>query len=586
MQKQIIIFIHIFLAFTMGAAGVLYEYILGKLSSDLLGQSDRQWALTIGCMMFAMGIGSYIQQKVADKKVIVTFIISELLLAILGGLSPIILLNIFGNARDFFVLAQVILMLLIGGIIGLEIPIMMRMYEKIFNNLNHKEYSLKKNISRIITADYIGGLIGTIIWLYYILKIEHIQQMAIFVSCLNLFAVIIFVLLINYFKYNNFKQNSNIYKISLGIISVLIIGFSLLYYYTPHFKISLEQPLFRNPIIFNKTTKYQRIVLTKHYQYINDKKSPIINCYINGNLQFSSSDEYIYHESLVHPIFLIIKQLSTSSFPKRILIMGGGDGLAVREILKHPINKIDLVDIDPQMTTLAKTNTYLSNLNQGSLTDTKIQTISLSKRNEQSRQKKQLDVYYPDRTQIPYKTGKSKISVTLYHIDAFLFAHEDIGEYDLIFLDFPDPNHQELSKLYSSEFYKNIKKKLAPNGFLIQQSSSPTLTKEVFLCIGRTLQSAGLEVIPYNVNVPSFGQWGWYLAYNKKTFYPLLSKEKILKEVQKIKISKQLNEKLKYLNTDSLQKLFLFGKSQLFTTQKDINTLYNHKVYQYYIKSL
>ena len=221
-----------------------------------------------------------------------------------------------------------------------------------------------------------------------------------------------------------------------------------------------EGATFQDAIIYSKSTPYQRIVLTRNNREL--------RLYLNGNLQFSSADEYRYHEALVHPA------MQARPTARRVLVLGGGDGLAVRELLKYPaIQQIRLVDLDPAMTSLFRHNPVLVRLNQRSLLSPRVEIINK---------------------------------------DAFTWIREDTARYDVMIVDFPDPSNYSIGKLYSTTFYTELEKRLAPDGIIVVQSTSPYVARKSFWCVRNTLVAVGFQTIPYHAYVPSFGEWGYVLA--------------------------------------------------------------------------
>jgi spermidine synthase len=221
-----------------------------------------------------------------------------------------------------------------------------------------------------------------------------------------------------------------------------------------------EKRLYDDEILFARQTPYQKIVVTRFREDL--------RLFLDGNLQFSSLDEYRYHEALVHPA------LSLSVSQESVLVLGGGDGLGVREVLKWPgVKKVVLVDIDPAMTRIARTYPSLKAQNSGALDDPR---------------------------------------VTLVHEDAFTYLNKTGALFSVIIGDLPDPNSEALAKLYSREFYSMIRRRLAPGGAFVTQATSPLFSRDAFWCIERTVAAAGFSTTPYHVYVPSFGDWGFVLA--------------------------------------------------------------------------
>jgi spermidine synthase len=220
--------------------------------------------------------------------------------------------------------------------------------------------------------------------------------------------------------------------------------------------------LYGENVIYSNSTPYQRIVLTHN-------KSDY-RLYLNNNLQFSSSDEYRYHEALVHPAMSMAKKVDN------VLVLGGGDGLAVREILKYNnVKNVALVDLDEGMTKLFKTNNVLTHFNQNSLNNSKVK---------------------------------------IYNQDAFIWAKNTKNTFDVVIVDFPDPSNYSLGKLYSLNFYSTLKTLLTPDAVVVVQTTSPYFAPKSFWCINKTLMEIFPQVDAYHAYVPSFGEWGFSIAMN------------------------------------------------------------------------
>jgi spermidine synthase len=223
-----------------------------------------------------------------------------------------------------------------------------------------------------------------------------------------------------------------------------------------------EVAAYGDPIIYADATPYQRIVITKR---AND-----LRLFLNGNLQFSSRDEYRYHEALVHPV------LSRVANPRNVLVLGGGDGLAVREILKYPgVQSVTLVDLDPAMTTLFRKSSMLVSLNHGSLLSPKVHVVTA---------------------------------------DAFSWLRTNRTKFDAVLVDFPDPTNFAIGKLYTISFYRELARALNPGAMISVQSTSPLVAPKAYWTVATTLEAAGLTTRGYHVYVPSFGEWGFVLASN------------------------------------------------------------------------
>lgn len=532
------------MAAVMGGCGLAYEYTFSKISSDLLGNSAHQWALIIGLMMLFMGIGSEAQKYLKERLLFEKFVIFEIALGLLGGFGPILLLYVFGESREYYALVQYTVTASVGLLIGLEIPILARLNEKYTEEL-------KANIGGILRWDYIGAFVGALAWVFLLVKFRALTEIGFVLGGFNVFA--------GGLALWRFRALTRRPGLLFGIIALSIAALMFGLARTPQWTFALEQKLFYDPIIYTNTTKYQHIVLTR-------SAAGEIFCYINGNTQFSSFDEFIYHEFLTHPAMLI------APARRRVLILGGGDGLGLREVLKYDdVHTATLVDLDPDMTELARTNPYLADLNRGSLDDARTLTID----NNALIEAETAEVYIPNRSYLPEREGETVAEVRVINVDAVQFVDQIPGYYDVIILDFPDPNSLELSKLYSVGFYRRIRSRLAKGGIIIQQATSPFYAKEAFLCIGRTLKEAGFAVVPIHENVPTFGEWGWWVGGADRDYTPEQIRERI-QAVDTIPVT------TRYMNRESLVSSLNFGKNMLTARDTSYNTILNNVIYRLY----
>ena len=528
----------------IGICGLSYEYSFSRLATSILGDSTKQWALVIGVMMLFMGIGADLQKYLSNQKLLERFIALEIVLGLIGGFGPSLSLYIFGAWNDLFVPVHYLLIATVGFLIGVEIPLLVRINEQALP-------SLKDNLGLILKMDYIGSFIGALIWVFFLPRFLDLLEIPYLLGLVNSLVGLLTLL-----AFRGFVEQPRRLLLLGSMICILLT--SGLYWGTP-IRLYLEQRLFKDPVILSETSRFQHIVVTQN-------KHNRIDCYINGHLQFSSQDEFIYHEFLVHPV------LSALPGAKNVLVMGGGDGLAVRELLKYPqLQTITLVDLDPLMVHLAQTHPAFLRLNQGSLTHDKVKLypptgISDGEPyllNEQGRGF--------------FRQHKEPLEVELhaFHVDAFQFTHATPGKYDAIILDFPDPNDPDLSKLYSLEFYQQLKNKLTPGGLLIQQSSSPAAAPLAFNVIGKTMQTAGLSVLAIHYPVPSFGDWGFWIAGNQADF----GEKGIQKKLAAIS---SLPAGTSYLTTKLIQSSQAFGAGVLNLEKAPVNRLFSEQLFKAY----
>jgi spermidine synthase len=300
----------------------------------------------------------------------------------------------------------------------------------------------------------------------------------------------------------------SILTLSWSILLLLVIAFI----YADTIQEYSESFAFQDKVIISKSSPYQRIVVT------NSKKE--LRLYLNGNLQFSTLDEYRYHETLVHPIMSSIQNKDT------IVIMGGGDGLAIRELLKYPtVKKIYLIDLDREVTQLFKTHPALNTLNELALLDPRVEV-----KNE----------------------------------DAYIWAIQQDKKFNTIIIDFPDPSNYSLGKLYSTSFYKHLFNILNPNGCIVIQSTSPYYAPNSFWCVNNTLKHIGFNTLPYHTYIPSFGEWGYILAY-KNTFDQSYS----------------YPTNLKFINKKLFEQMTLFPQDMAYR-ETDVNKLNNQALVHYF----
>lgn len=537
------------MTFIMGGCGIAYEYTFSKISSDLLGNSVHQWAITIGMMMFFMGIGSDLQKHLPDKNLFDKFVLFEVLLGLIGGFGPVLLLFTFAYFRDHYVLVQYSLTISVGFLIGLEIPILTRINEEFAPDL-------KVNLGGILRMDYIGAFLGALAWVFILPRFFSLAATSFVLGLFNLVTALIALIWFRRMAYRKVLA----FVGTIGSIFALIAGLML----APRWSAHAEQALYLDRIIFSNTTKYQHIVLTR-------TSSGELYCYINGNTQFSSFDEHIYHEMLVHPAML------TAPNRDRVLILGGGDGLGLREVLKYPdVKEVTLVDLDPEMTRLAAEQEDLVRLNAGALLNAKVKVLENGALIDDP--EATMTVMTPDQKVLFNRRSEATAQVNLINVDATRFVQQIQGVYDVIIIDFPDPNNLELSKLYSRGFYQLLARKLTRDGVLIQQSSSPVYTKEAFLCIGRTLNASGFSVAPLHENVPTFGEWGFWVGRRDDSVLPPISDS--IQEIQAIPVP------VRYLTPDLMRASLIFSPETLETNEDAINTILNNVVFRYYAGAL
>ncbi len=536
--------------FTTGLSGFVGENILATFSSMTLGNSVEQFPKVFGLMMGMMGVAGFFQVKVSDKKLISAFISVELILATIIGYGPTVLYYTFGNMPDYYMLIHYIIVGGAGFCIGFEIPVVMRIIER-------TGFKLKDNLRIVYAMDYFGAFVGGWLFFDYFLKNFPLTEMGFILSGANFIlasAAVIYLITQKMVTYRYFV-----------LLILIIVGFSQYYGYknAVNWANTMEQKFYEDPIIYKQTTKYQHLVLTKHI-----KKSDI-RLYINGNTQFSSLDEKRYHDLLVHPA------MALNPRARNVLILGGGDGLALREVLKYSnVDSVTLVDLDPAMVKFASSNPIMRDLNNDAFSDARVYT------------QKSGGVTGLGVEGIYLETGKLTVDkkevtefvaqVDIFNVDADRFISElHEKKWDVILIDFPDPSSIELAKLYSREFYRKLQWLMADNAVVSIQSTSPYHAKEAYLTIGRTMESGGLKTIPYRQNIPSFGDWGYYLAWNSDISVNDMKSK--IKQIDNFQI------KTSFITPEVLVASLAFGKNELQSFETCINSLMQPCLLHHYI---
>ena len=439
--------------FVVASCGLAYELIAGALSSYLLGDSVLQFSTIIGCYLFAMGIGAHVSRYIRDADVLARFVDLELAIGLIGGTSAALLFLAFAWLAAPFRALLYVIVFFIGALIGMEIPLVMRA-------LHARQAEFADLVSRVLTFDYLGAL--AVALLFPLLLAPHLglARSGFLFGLLN---VGVALWTIHAFGAEIPLARGRVLRAAIVFV-ILGAGFiasDRLVYWG-------ERGMYGDEIVHALTTPYQRLVITRWQDDL--------RLYINGNLQFSSRDEHRYHEALVHPA------LQSLPWARSVLVLGGGDGLALREILRYPnVQKVTLVDLDPQVTALFSASQPLVALNKGSFHDPRVHLV---------------------------------------HADAARWVEQSQESFDVAFVDFPDPSTFALGKLYSVPFYALLRKHIASHGLVVVQATSPYFAPHAYWSIDATLRAANYQTYPYHTYVPSFGEWGFILASLEGGFTP------------------------------------------------------------------
>lgn len=427
-------------AFVVAACGLAYELMMGTVASTLLGATVLWFSLTIGVFLSAMGIGSWVSRYVKGR-LLLTFVLVEVLVGVVGAVAGPLVFWAYTHTPAVHVVLFGTLFL-IGGLVGLEIPLLTRFLEPYGG--------LRRAISSVMALDYLGALVASVAFPLLLLPWLGLLESFFAVGLLNLLVAGMTVLV---------YREELPWRVLLGVIGLSALGLGAGLVQSETAMSYFERRLYADTVILGEQTPYQRIVLTR--------RGDDVRMYLNGHLQFSAVDEFRYHEALVHPAM----QLSADR--RQVLLLGAGDGLALREVLRFPeVERVVLVDLDPAVTRLASEHPDLVRMNGHALSDPRVEVVNA---------------------------------------DAFGWLGQTSERFGVIVADFPDPHDHELAKLYSTAMYGLVRARLAPGGVAVTQSSSPYFAREVFWCVVETVRASGLTAEPYHAYVPAFGEWGFVL---------------------------------------------------------------------------
>ncbi|RKN46460.1 polyamine aminopropyltransferase [Micromonospora endolithica] len=439
--------------FVCAACGLVYELALVALGSYLIGDTVGQASIVLGVMVFAMGVGA-LAAKPLQSRAAAAFAAVELVLALLGGLSVLGLYAAFAWL-DLYGPALVATAFVLGLLIGAEIPLLMVLLQRI------REQSAGSAVADLFAADYVGALLGGLAFPFLLLPIFGQLKGALVVGAVNAVAGVALVFTV--FR-RELSRRARVALTAGSVVVALCLGYAWLT--ARDFEVTTRQQLYRDPVVHAERSRYQEIVLTRSVAEPGRTGATDLRLFLNGDLQFSSVDEYRYHEALVHPVL--------NGTRGEVLVLGAGDGLAVRELLRYPdIRRITVVDLDPAVVALARAEPQLRRLNAGALDDPRVRVV---------------------------------------HADAFGWLRTATDRFDAVVADLPDPDETATAKLYTVEFYALVKRVLAEAGRLVVQSGSPYFAPRSYWSIEASLREAGFAVTPYHVDVPSFGDWGFLLA--------------------------------------------------------------------------
>lgn len=493
--------------FIIAVCGLVYELLAASLSSYLLGGSITQFSLVIGIFLTAMGVGSYLTRflhhNLADA-----FIGVQIGVGLSGGLSAGVLLLAF-SVLESYLPVLVAVLTVTGTLVGMEIPILIRILKT--------QEALRLTVSNVLALDYVGALFASVAFPLLLVPHVGLLRTSFLFGLMNVAVAAVGLRVMGPMLRKKRKL------VILAAVSAIVLGSGLIG--AGAFSSLAETLLYQDSIVLVRQTPYQRIVVTR---WRDD-----VRLFIDGSLQFSSVDEHRYHEALVHPA------MAASTAARRALILGGGDGMTARELLKYPqIESIDLVDLDPEMIRLFRERPILAGLSDNALSNARVKVHSL---------------------------------------DAGKFLESTDESWDLIVLDLPDPNNLSLARLYTKGFYKLLSKRLAAQGIAVTQATSPFYAAEAFWCVVQTWAQTPIgperdqrfHVYPYHVHVPSFGDWGFVMASRRRL------------DPERMRLA---NVPLKFLSDEVLPTLFVFPRDSRPRSDILANRIDDQVLVKYYRK--
>ncbi len=428
--------------FATGFSGLMAEYSVSTVVAYLTGDTIAAYSLLIGVFMAAMGVGAFASERMSDGDELARYLLVEVLLSVCIATSSLVITQL--AIYDLTWPGALFIAGIIGTLIGFEIPLLVRFNDK-------RNIVLKRNIAVVLGADYLGAFVASIAFIGWFLPVLGAIATPAVAGAVNL-AIAALVAIV-------FREHTALGRVVTGgVVAGIVVGGVATY--GDQVVFAAEQKQYGDPIIFSEQTPFQKIVVTRF------KNEYCL--FLNGQTQMCTSDERRYHEALIHPALWLKPDA------RNALVMGGGDGLAVRELLRYPgIESITLVDLDPRVVEIARELPPLVAANEGSLTDERVHVVNA---------------------------------------DGYSWVGDSRELFDVIVIDLPDPGNVALARLYSREFYTAVRDHMSPDGVMVTQSASPIHANETFAIIWRTIDDAGLQPLPYRVNVPSFGDWGFNVA--------------------------------------------------------------------------
>lgn len=429
--------------FVCAACGLVYELELVALASYLIGDSVTQASVVLSVMVFAMGVGSLLAKRLR-RHAAAGFGAIEAALALVGGCSAMALYAVFAWTGDWGGLwangprcLLVAFSLAIGLLIGAEVPLLMELIQRI------RRQDAGGAVADLFAADYVGGLVGGLAFPFLLLPMLGQLTGALITGTVN--AIVGGALVLGLFRRDLSRRARWLLVIAnLAVLGVLAAAAVLV----DDFERAARQAVYGDDVRVALQTDVQEVVLT------GGTRGRPLDLFLDGRLRVSGRDERRYHEALVHP--------AMNGPHTRVLILGGGDGLAAREVLRHPdVRRVDVVELDAGVVRLARTDPALAALNGHAYADPRVHVATA---------------------------------------DAFGWLRQARpAAYDVVIADLPDPGITASTKLYSQEFYGLAHRALAPGGRLVVHAGPVSSRPRVFWTVDTTMRAAGLRTVPYRV---------------------------------------------------------------------------------------
>ncbi|MFH8465377.1 polyamine aminopropyltransferase [Streptomyces sp. NPDC017991] len=451
--------------FICAACGLVYELELVALASYLIGDSITQASVVLSVMVFAMGIGSLLAKRLRCRAA-AGFGAVEALLALVGGCSAMALYAVFAWTGDWggawangpsYLLVG--FSLAIGLLIGAEVPLLMELIQRV------RRQDAGGAVADLFAADYVGALAGGLAFPFLLLPLLGQLTATLITGTVN--AIAGAALVLGLFRQDLTRRDRWLLVVANLLVLALLASAAVL---VDDFERSARHAMYGRDVRVAMHTDVQDVVLT------GGADGSRLDLYLDGRLRVSGSDEGRYHEALVHP--------AMNGPHARVLVLGGGDGLAVREVLRHRgVRRVDVVELDAELVELARTDPALSALNGHAYGDPRVRVVAA---------------------------------------DAFGWLRRAPRDaYDVVVSDLPDPENTSSTKLYSQEFYGLAREVLGDGGRLVVHAGPVAARPRAFWTVDATVRAAGLRTVPYSVggrdSSPAGGSraphdWGYVLA--------------------------------------------------------------------------